>query len=42
MKVNLDSDASPEQLTELHDKVIGTSPVGHTLSRAVAVDIALA
>ncbi|MFT5531074.1 MAG: putative OsmC-like protein [Candidatus Poriferisodalaceae bacterium] len=41
VKVNLDSDASPEQLTELHDKVVGTSPVGHTLSRAVAVDIAL-
>lgn len=42
VKVNLDSDASPEQLAELHDKVVGTSPVGHTLSRAVPVDIALA
>ena len=40
--VNLDSDASPEQLAELHDTVVGTSPVGHTLSRPVAVDIALA
>ena len=40
--VHLDSDASPEQLTELHDKVVGTSPVGHTLCRAVPLDIALA
>lgn len=42
VKVNLDSDASPEALQTLHEKVIGTSPVGHTLSRAIPVDIALA
>ncbi len=40
--VRLDSDASPEAIQELHDKVTKTSPVGHTLSRAVPVDIKLA
>lgn len=39
--VHLDGDASPEQLAELHEKVIGTSPVGHTLARAIPVDIDL-
>ncbi len=42
VKVRLDSDASSEALQELHDKVTKTSPVGHTLSRAVPVDIELA
>lgn len=42
VKVNLDSDATPEQLAELHKKVVGTSPVGHTLSRAVPLQIDLA
>ncbi|MEM7429726.1 MAG: OsmC family protein [Pseudomonadota bacterium] len=42
VKVRLDSDASPEALQALHEKVTGTSPVGHTLSRAVPVDIQLA
>ena len=42
VKVHLDSDASPEALQTLHEKVTGTSPVGHTLSRAVPVDIQLA
>lgn len=41
VKVNLDSDASPEALKALHDKVINTSPVGHTLNRSVPVDIQL-
>ncbi len=40
-KVKLDSDASPEALRALHDKVTKTSPVGHTLNRAVSVDINL-
>jgi uncharacterized OsmC-like protein len=40
--VKLDSDASPDALQALHEKVTGTSPVGHTLSRAVPVDIQLA
>ena len=42
VKVNIDSDASPEDLQTLHDKVTKTSPVGHTLSRAVPVKISLA
>ncbi len=42
VKVKLDSDASPDALQALHDKVTGTSPVGHTLTRAVPVDIQLA
>lgn len=42
VKVDIDSDAMPQALQVLHDKVINTSPVGHTLSRAVPVDIELA
>lgn len=42
VEVNLDSDATPEELAALHDKVTGTSPVGHTLSRAVPLQIDLA
>ncbi len=41
VKVNLDSDATEEQRAELHAKVTGTSPVGHTLSRAVPLAIDL-
>lgn len=40
--VRIDSDASPEALQALHDKVTKTSPVGHTLNRAVPVAIELA
>ncbi len=39
--VHLDADASAEQLQTLHDKVVGSSPVGHTLGRAVPVTIDL-
>ncbi len=39
--VHLDSDATAEQLEELHTKVTSTSPVGHTLSRQVPVQIDL-
>ena len=42
VKVRIDSDASPEALQALHEKVTKTSPVGHTISRSVPVDIALA
>jgi len=41
VKVNIDTDASPEALQELHDKVSNTSPVGHTLGRAIPVKIDL-
>ena len=40
--VHLDSDASPEQLAALRQRVVGTSPVGHTLSRPVPLQIELA
>ncbi|MEO1493861.1 MAG: OsmC family protein [Pseudomonadota bacterium] len=42
VSVQIDSDATPEALQELHEKVTGTSPVGHTLGRAVPLDIKLA
>ena len=41
VKVNIDSDASPQALAELHTKVTTTSPVGHTLSNAVPLKIDL-
>jgi uncharacterized OsmC-like protein len=37
--VHLDSDADEAAEAELHRKVAATSPVGHTLSRAVPVQI---
>lgn len=42
VSVTLDSDATSEQLAQLHQQVVGTSPVGHTLGRAVPVQIELA
>ena len=42
VKVYIESDASPEDLQTLHNKVTKTSPVGHTLSNAVPVKIELA
>ena len=39
--VSLDSDANPEALQALHEKVKSTSPVGHTLGRAVPVSVNL-
>ncbi|MFT5114507.1 MAG: putative OsmC-like protein [Parasphingorhabdus sp.] len=41
VKVNIDSDASPEALSALHDKVSNTSPVGHTLGRAIPLKLEL-
>src|SRR5688572_32795823 len=40
--VKLDTDASPAKIEALHRKVVGTSPVGHTLERAVPLSIELA
>ena len=42
VKVLLDSDATEEQLADLHDKVVNSSPVGHTLSNPVPLNIELA
>ena len=41
VKVNIDSDASASDLEAVHNKVINTSPVGHTLSRAIPVKVEL-
>ncbi len=41
VKVNIDSDASAEDLQALHDKVSSTSPVGHTLGQAIPVKFEL-
>jgi uncharacterized OsmC-like protein len=40
--VKLDTDASPEKVAALHRKVTGSSPVGHTLERAIPLTIELA
>jgi uncharacterized OsmC-like protein len=39
--VRLDADATPEQIQALHQKVVGSSPVGQTLSRGVPLTIEL-
>lgn len=40
--VHLDADAPFEQLAELHEAVVATSPVGHTLHSAIPTTISLA
>lgn len=40
--VTIESSASAEEIDELHRKVVSTSPVGHTLQRAIPVSIDLA
>ena len=42
VKVHLDSDADDEQLADLHGRVVGSSPIGHTVNNAVPVTIELA
>lgn len=41
-RVFIDSEASDEQIDDLHRKVVSTSPVGHTLQQAIPLDIELA
>ncbi|WP_293389582.1 OsmC family protein, partial [Nevskia sp.] len=41
VSVELKSDAPREQLQALHQKVVGSSPVGHSLTRAVPLRINL-
>jgi uncharacterized OsmC-like protein len=41
VQVRLDADATPERIEALHKTVVGSSPVGHTLQRAVPVSIEL-
>jgi uncharacterized OsmC-like protein len=40
--VTIDSDASPEQLAELHATVLASSPVGDTVRNAVPLEVVLA
>jgi uncharacterized OsmC-like protein len=40
-EVELDTDASSEDIQALHAKVTSTSPVGHTLNRAVPLNVEL-
>ena len=40
-RVHIKSNASSEQLDELHKAVVASSPVGHTLSRAVPINVEL-
>lgn len=40
-RVSIETDADPEAIAALHNKVVATSPVGHTLSRAVPVTVEL-
>lgn len=41
VSVHIDSEAPAKAIQALHEKVVGTSPVGHTLSREVPVRIHL-
>lgn len=40
--VHLDAEADEATLAEIHSKVVATSPVGHTLTRPIPVEIDLA
>ena len=42
VNVHVDADATGEQLNDLHEKVVSTSPVGHTLGAAIPLQIRLA
>lgn len=41
-RVHLESDAEDAEIVELHRKVLGSSPVGHTLSTPISLDVSLA
>lgn len=41
VRVHLRADATPEAVAELHDAVVRTSPVGHTLARPATVNVRL-
>jgi uncharacterized OsmC-like protein len=41
-KVDVETDASPAQVRELHRKVVASSPVGHSVARQVALIVELA
>ena len=39
--VHIEADADDETVEALHQKVVATSPVGHTLSRSIPLEVAL-
>lgn len=41
VKVNIGSDGSDEDIKALHEKVSNTSPVGHTLGKAIPINFEL-
>ena len=41
VKVDIDSNAEDDQLTALHEKVLATSPVGHTLAKPIPLEVSL-
>ncbi len=41
VKVTIESDATPENINKLHQKVVSTSPVGHTLGRQIPLEVEL-
>ena len=41
-RVLIDTNADPEKIVALHEKVLATSPVGHTLERKVPIRVTLA
>lgn len=41
VRVHLESDADRAAIEDLHSKVVGTSPVGHTLQRPIPLSIQL-
>lgn len=41
-RVHLESEADEAAIEELHRTVLGSSPVGHTLSRPISLDVSLA
>jgi uncharacterized OsmC-like protein len=41
-KVSIEADAPLERIEDLHNKVVSTSPVGHTLQQAIPLTVELA
>ncbi len=42
VKVHLETDADEDELRKLHERVVGTSPVGHSVNAAIPLSIELA
>jgi hypothetical protein len=42
VKVHLESEADDEAIAALHERVVGTSPLGHTMQRPIPLSIQFA